>query len=194
MKKLFLILSVICLLGISNVEAKNWHMPDVSDHEKIKLHIFYGNGCEVCHDLLNFLNDNYDMLKDYIDIRGYEVWDNKDNNDFMGEVVDLLVPKSEEIGVPFTVIGGEYLFGFDEDKLMELIKNSYIDDGYNDQNFALIKDSTGQNYVEDSFDKMLVNSLIKDPDSKMPGWLTISIIVVILFGGIGILFYLVYKK
>ena len=77
---------------------------------------------------------------------------------------------------------------------MELIKNSYIDDGYNDQNFALIKDSTGQNYVEDSFDKMLVNSLIKDPDSKMPGWLTISIIVVILFGGIGTLFYLVYKK
>lgn len=111
LKILILVLTILILLP-QNVFAK----------ETVNLYLFYGNGCPHCKALeesLEKIKIDYPNLKIY----RYETWYNQDNAKKLKEVANLIDEKLK--GVPFTVIGGEVIQGYDtntDEKLIETIK------------------------------------------------------------------------
>ncbi len=197
MKKIInlLLIMAIFLIGCgSKVSASKLDLPEVTDHEKIVVNLFYGDGCHFCHNLLTYISENYDVLKDYIDIHGYETWSNKPNSTFLGEVKTALVPDTEQFGVPFMVIGDEYLIGANTTEFLNLIKKYYTDETYSNKTFESLLASTKAEIKEETYDEVMATSGLKTPESNVPDWLVITIILVVLVGGIGGLFFISRKK
>ena len=91
------------------------------DEDKINIYLFYSESCPHCHDEIEYL----DSIKDKYDINiyMYEVTKDEDNNVLMKTVKNLYSFNGS--GVPFTVIGEEYIYGFSdtvEEKIEGLIK------------------------------------------------------------------------
>ena len=122
-KKLFLvIMGLLLMLPFTSVEAAT----------KVKVHVFYGEGCGYCHRLLNFLDTlkmdpNYNYM---FEIEKYETWYSTDNK-MLGEKVaeELNVRFS---GVPFYVIGDRSIAGYlsteHDEKIKANIKYAYEND------------------------------------------------------------------
>ena len=105
MKKLFgfLCILVLSFFFVLPVSAK--------ENDKITLYLFYGDGCPHCaqeKEFLSRIEGNYDNLE----IVKYEVWKDKDNQDFLNKVKSEL--GIERSGVPVTIIGDTYMVGWSE--------------------------------------------------------------------------------
>lgn len=79
------------------------------EEEKVKLYLFYGDGCPHCADEKVFL-DSIDDKYPNLEIVKYEVWYNKENADLLSEVEEKL--HITRRGVPTTVIGKDVMVGF----------------------------------------------------------------------------------
>ena len=121
MKKIIaIVLSLILLLPFS-VNALNKDYKDVvsnivgvkQEDNKINIYLFYSETCPHCHDELEHLKDVEKKYKDQINIYKYEVTKNKSNNILMNTVKSSF--DFDGMGVPFTVIAEEYIYGFSED-------------------------------------------------------------------------------
>lgn len=193
MKKIFILSVILSTILILPVQAKSkLELPEVTEHQKVKVHIFYGKKCEYCHDLLKFLQDNYKQLKDYIEIDGYETENNEANDNFRLEVFEELVPTTEYLGIPLTIIGSDYYIGFDEDiakDIVEGIKNNYTDEYYGDQTFDILRLSTKEDITVNSYKEML-----KISGLNTLGTLGIILIIVLVFGITSGIFYILIKK
>lgn len=89
---------------------------------EVRLYLFYGKGCPHCTEEEKFLKDlekQYSNLK----ILNFEIWYNKNNQKILQEVAVKLNTKTGS--VPFTVIGDQYVLGFNK-SIGEEIKY-YID-------------------------------------------------------------------
>lgn len=104
MKKYLIFIVFIIALFITDVKA--YELPKKTNHEKVTIYIFRGKGCAHCYDALEYFNNNYDKLKDYIDIKTYEVWNNENNYDFLMKVLEY--QKKDYEGVPHIIIGTSY--------------------------------------------------------------------------------------
>ncbi len=115
MKKVLKSILFICLffIGINFVSAK-----------EATLYFFYGQGCPHCADEKPFLDEMEKKYKD-LTIKRYEVWYDEDNQKLMQKMA-----KDENISaerVPFTLINGEYFFGYSTTyatKLENMIKKA----------------------------------------------------------------------
>ncbi|MBE6148454.1 MAG: thioredoxin family protein [Firmicutes bacterium] len=132
MKK-FLI-AIICLIAFGFLNVSAVELPEVTDHEKVTIYIFRGNGCGFCRNALVYFNENADKYSDYIEVKTYEVWENQYNSDLMLEVAEKM--GDELTGVPYIVIGNTYsengfldTLGEDmiEAALQEYQSDSYVD-------------------------------------------------------------------
>ncbi len=104
MKKfgLFICLVLTSLLFVVPVNAK--------ESERIKVYLFYGDGCPHCaaeKELLNDLKEKYEF-----DVKSYETWKNAYNRQFMEEVKGEL--HCTESGVPLTIIGETIISGYSD--------------------------------------------------------------------------------
>ena len=79
------------------------------EEEKVKLYLFYGDGCPHCADEKVFL-DSIDDKYPNLEIVKYEVWYNKENASLLTQVEEKLHVVRR--GVPTTVIGKDVMVGF----------------------------------------------------------------------------------
>ena len=96
------------------------------EEEKVKLYLFYGDGCPHCADEKVFL-DSIDDKYPNLEIVKYEVWYNKENADLLNEVEEKL--HITRRGVPTTVIGKDVMVGFNSanGSRIERAINFYLD-------------------------------------------------------------------
>lgn len=86
------------------------------------LYFFYGDGCPHCAKEKVFLNEMEDKYED-LTIKRYEVFGNVENSKFMETYKQKLDVSGK--GVPFTVVGEDYLYGYMEsynEKLENMIR------------------------------------------------------------------------
>jgi len=104
MKKLFItfLSAVVFLIVSADVSRAN---------QPVDVYFFYGEGCPHCAKELAFLNE---IKKNYPDlnIRMFEIYHNSENAQIFQKVASSLGIKAN--GVPFAVIGDEYVIGFSE--------------------------------------------------------------------------------
>lgn len=94
----------------------------VNAKSNVNLYLFYGEGCPHCAAEEKFL-DSYLKNKDYIKLYKYEVWYNKDNQNNLKEVSNILNKPAS--GVPYLVIGDDVISGYLDGVTDEEIK-SYV--------------------------------------------------------------------
>lgn len=142
MKKiLVLIISLFFFIPIS-VMALNKDYKDVTanivnekiEENKINIYLFYSYTCPHCHDEIEYFKELEKKYENKINIYKYEVLKNKDNAVLMKTTKNLFDVSST--GVPFTVIGKEYILGFSETTKdqIEYILDNYLKEENNIKN------------------------------------------------------------
>ena len=133
MKKILIIIISILLLLPLNTNALNKNYKDIVsnivgetiEEEKINIYLFYSDSCPHCHDELEHLNNLDKKYTDNINIYKYEVTKNNNNKVLMNTVKTLFDIDSS--GVPFTVIGEEYIYGFSKNSTeIEYLLDKYL--------------------------------------------------------------------
>lgn len=93
--------------------------PICSYAKTIDLYLFYGDGCPHCAKEKEYLSQ---LQKQYqIDVHLYEVWYQKENQELLKQVKKTLGADSNY--VPFTVIGNQYMVGFNDNTKLTIKKN-----------------------------------------------------------------------
>lgn len=95
-------------------------LPFTVSAKEVNIDVFYGETCPYCHNELNYLDTLKRQLGDNINIKKYEVWNNKDNSKLMLDVQKRL--NDDASGVPYTVIGDKTFVGYSEDIGREIHK------------------------------------------------------------------------
>jgi len=135
LKRIIICLITLILLIPINIFALSKDYNDVvanvvgekQEKDKINLYLFYSESCPHCHAEMEYLEDleKYDNV---LNIYTYEVTKNKDNSKMMNAVKTLF--NVNQPYVPFTVIGEEYIVGFnDETKTnIENVIDNYLNE------------------------------------------------------------------
>lgn len=141
MKKILKYLSVLtiilCATFIFNVGAK----AEIENSNKVKVYLFYGDGCPHCKKEKEQLNNLRKQYGDTVEFIYYEVWNNEEN----AKLMDLVKEKmgNDQSGVPYTVIGSNAYIGYNENigYAIEKTINSYLEQGDPDIVSAIINDN-----------------------------------------------------
>ena len=80
----------------------------MSEDKKPKIRIFSTLTCPYCFN-----------LKDYLTEKGFEYQDINVAEDEKAR--DEMISKTNQMGVPVTEINGEYIIGFDKDKINQIL-------------------------------------------------------------------------
>lgn len=115
MKKIFLVLIFLLtlFLGVNRVYAQ----------DDVVIHFFYGDGCPHCAHEEEFLKEI--DKEDGIEVRYYETWKNQDNLELFQDTGKAL--NASISGVPFTVIGSNYVVGWLDEETTGSKIREYID-------------------------------------------------------------------
>lgn len=100
----------------------------IENKEPIKVYEFYGSTCSFCLALNNWFDSIENEYGMYYNLIKYEVWNDSYNKELMQAVADELDTTVQ--GVPFVIIGDNYVFGFSESSTPNTIIG-YIMDEYN---------------------------------------------------------------
>lgn len=198
MKKLLIIGAILLSVLTLNVKADEIELPPKTDHEVVKVYLFYGYNCSHCHEFFEFIQKNYkDEYKDYFEIVGFESWKNDGNSAFLTEVGDYFEIAESDRGVPFFLIGDDYTIGFASSMGQEIIEKAlkqYENESYVDLGGELLK-NTSKSVKQETLDEALVTAGIKK--AKKEGT-SDTVYIVIIFGvlvvGLGGLVLLSRKK
>ncbi len=191
--KIFLTITSLFFITMASVKAAklNIDVPEVTDHEKVTIYLFRGDGCPHCNDFLTFFNAHADQFKDYFEIVAYETY-NDENNRSLKALVDEKVENTES-GVPFIVYGNQYKVGFGSDGT-DLIKNvlaMYEDDEYEDVVQEVIKENDVEAHPETLEEACLKEGITKE--TRNDG-LVVAVIFLVLIGGFAALVLASKKK
>jgi glutaredoxin len=153
-KKKVIIISAICavlfiglvvvLLALASKSDKK-DLPKKTDHEKVSIYIFRGDGCSHCHDAISYLYNNINPYKDYIEVKTYEVWKDVHNKMLFDSVIQKF--GKEKSGVPFIVIGDAYYFEGYADNGNDFIKTA-LEEYQNDEYKDIVKETIEENKYE----------------------------------------------
>ncbi len=89
--------------------------------ETVTVYLFYGEGCPHCAEEEAFLDNLENEIAGLI-VERFEVWNNPDNAKLMAEVGEKF--QATIPGVPFTVIGDQYMPGYYDDSTSgEAVRN-----------------------------------------------------------------------
>ncbi len=148
MKKIYYILILILCIPFTVFALNKDYKDIVKDYynldetENINIYLFYSKTCKHCHEEEEYLNDLKEKYQDKINIYKYEVTENIQNKKIMQELKNTFDIANN--GVPFTVIGENYILGFNETYKEEFITiiNKYLSDDTDNTN----KNKTTENY------------------------------------------------
>ena len=148
MKKIYYILILILCIPFTVFALNKDYKDIVKDYynldetENINIYLFYSKTCKHCHEEEEYLNKLKEKYQDKINIYKYEVTENIQNKKIMQELKNTFDIANN--GVPFTVIGENYILGFNETYKEEFITiiNKYLSDNTDNTN----KNKTTENY------------------------------------------------
>lgn len=195
MKKI--LISVLCALSLSfaNVYADEIEMPEVTDHEKVTIYLFRGQGCSHCYDALTYFNEIAKDYSDYFEIKTYEIWNNQYNYALLTDV--LAVKEQEYEGVPYIIVGESYSkTGFMESWGTEIINAALTE--YQNEKYVDVVAKTANDHQSaevTSLREACVEEeiIVEERDSSADVYIIIGIFAVIILGG-GALVYFSRKK
>ena len=132
MKKIYYILILILCIPFTVFALNKDYKDIVKDYynldetENINIYLFYSKTCKHCHEEEEYLNELKEKYQDKINIYKYEVTENIQNKKIMQELKNTFDIANN--GVPFTVIGENYILGFNETYKEEFITiiNKYL--------------------------------------------------------------------
>lgn len=134
MKKTILTIISILTLFIMVPVVNAIEKPEITDHEKVTIYIFRGEGCGHCKEALTYFYGLGDEYKDYLEVKAYEVWKNSNNTELVKDVA-IEIGTEYTGGVPLIVVGEKYVSGYGAGTGDELVKYAleyYQDDEYRD--------------------------------------------------------------
>ena len=148
MKKIYYILILILCIPFTVFALNKDYKDIVKDYynldetENINIYLFYSKTCKHCHEEEEYLNEWKEKYQDKINIYKYEVTENIQNKKIMQELKNTFDIANN--GVPFTVIGENYILGFNETYKEEFITiiDKYLSDNTDNTN----KNKTTENY------------------------------------------------
>ncbi len=112
MKKVLLI-SVIILILLSFSVVSNAIITNSSEYSNVKVYIFYEEENDEYQQEKNWLDENVNINKEYINTN--------ENEELLAKIKDTLRIKKDDL--PITVVGSAYFIGFDE-KVQNNIKEA----------------------------------------------------------------------
>lgn len=194
MKKFLLtILVALSIILIPNVSAKI-NVPEKTDHEKVKVYLFWSSTCKNCHNLISYFGDKYDAYEDYFEIVTYQVNTDKGNSELSNAIAEDV---GEDPGyIPLVIIGNTYhVLGWDDSLGETIIKEAlkaYEDDNYTDIVAKEINDNklevTEKSFTE-ACDLVNIKHGVSAKDKIDTKFVIcfITIVVILGFGGLVIL-------
>jgi len=88
-------------------------MPFFAEAKEVTVNLFKGEGCPHCAAEEKYLKELEKTYGKELNVDIYEVWYDEENNKLLEKVKDVFGESSQ--GVPFTVIGNEYVMGYNDD-------------------------------------------------------------------------------
>lgn len=146
MKK-YIVTLLIALFLVAVPSAKAITKPEVTNHEKVKIHVFWASWCPHCHDLIEYFSDKYDEYSDYfefvtyqVDLNGQKTTNSKNSaimTSVQEEINKNITDSSSKLtgGIPLIVIGDSFHvagFGSDGTELIEKALSEYQNANYSD--------------------------------------------------------------
>lgn len=133
MKKILVVLvTILSLFFTSSVQAKI-SLPEKTDHEKVKIYLFWSSTCHNCHNLIKYFANNYEEYTDYFEIVTYQVDNNKNNSSLASTIAEQVGEKPGY--VPLVIIGSTYhVLGW-SDTVGETITKEALK-AYEDKNYT----------------------------------------------------------
>lgn len=132
-KYLVLLVATFMLLFAGSVKAEE--LPEKTDHEKVTVYLFRGEGCPHCQDFLEWFAKSYYVkgYDEYFDIVSFESWKNTDNQALLLEMKKI-VGETEDSSVPLVIVGDDYhRMGFsDGAEIVDAALKEYQNDNYKD--------------------------------------------------------------
>lgn len=133
MKKFLVVLvTVLSIFLMPSAEAKI-NLPEKTDHEKVKIYLFWSSTCSNCHNLMKYFANKYQDYTDYFEIVTYQVNNDKNNSSLASTIAEQVGEKPGY--VPLVIIGNTYhVLGWD-DSLGEIITKEALK-AYEDENYT----------------------------------------------------------
>lgn len=205
MKKLLVILTILVSAITFNVKASEIELPEKTDHEPVKIYLFYADYCSHCHEFIEYFLDNYkDEYKDYFEIVGIEAATSsktipdfvKANSSLASELKEYFEIDDSEFGWPFIVIGDYNTCGFATrmgEALINEALDQYQNESYEDVVGSFIEKSS--DVKTENLKEAAVTAGIEVPDEKsgISDAVVVAIIFIVLIGGLGSLIFLSRK-
>lgn len=139
--------------------------PNISAKEQVNLYLFWGDGCPHCEEEQQYLKElekEFDTLK----ITKYEVWNNKENKEFLNKIAQAT--NKTLTGVPVTIIGQTIIPGFSESTKQQLRRTiSYYSENHHHDIVQEIKDGTFEELEEIDEEEFIKQEQILDKDTTI---------------------------
>lgn len=130
----------------ANESNANTSKPTIKDEEansKVILYMFHGSTCPHCINAINTIKEERNTTFKNVEIRTYQVYNNKDNSSLYEKVTDKL--KVNVNSVPYFIIGEYNRVGFNEEVLLKEYKNALNNKDYKDIIEEVIKENPNIN-------------------------------------------------
>lgn len=115
----------------------------IETNKKEIIYLFHGSRCPHCKTAIADMKKKKETTYKEIEIRTYEVWDNKENNILLQKIANNL--GIEINGVPFFIIGSYSMVGYNEENLLSEFKKAQNNENYKDIVEETIKENPDLN-------------------------------------------------
>jgi len=197
MKKFITSILVILTFIFMPINASAKKLPEVTEHEKVKVYLFWADYCQHCHDLIKYFSNKAANYEDYFEIVTFQTNNNKENSALMEE----LIKDYDDVrgGIPFIMIGSDFHqegFGSDGSNIIEAALKAYQDDKYEDIVAKTIKETESKAESKSYYDACTVAgvSCSREKSSGLNDGTIIAIIFGVIILGFGALVVFSRKK
>lgn len=197
MKKLITIFLVILTLVFAPLSVSAAKLPEVTDHEKVKVYLFWADYCGHCHNFIKYFSNKAANYEDYFEIVTFQTNNSKENSALMEE----LIKNYDDVkgGIPFIIIGSKFHqegFGTDGKNIIDAALDAYEDKDYEDIVAKTIKETEIKAESKSYYDACTVAgvSCSREKSSGLSDGTVIAIIFGVIILGFGALVIFSRKK
>lgn len=194
MKKNIISFIIVLLLFVAMpVSAERiGDVPELTDHDKVTIHLFYASWCHNCHNFLTYMKDKYEDYTDYFEIKTYLV-----SSDSNGQRISI--PENAEImdrvaefygtdaAFPLIIIGKDFFqLGYPETAgplIIEKALEEYQNEDYEDTVAKLIKENNySTSKIEGYYEACTQSGIDCGKTDNTAAYILVGVFVVLLGG------------
>lgn len=112
---------------------------DEEKNDKVILYLFHGATCPACKNAISNIQKDRNTTFKNVEIRTFEVWNNKDNSKLYTKITDKL--KVNVNSIPYFIIGNYNKVGFNAETLLKEYKKALKNKEYKDIVEEVIKEN-----------------------------------------------------